>query len=248
MANSSSLNESLALNKVGNFKFSNTKLEDLGAENYTLATIAIDVSGSTSDFISEMEKALKTVVESCMLSPRADNLMIRLVTFDDNVQEIHGFKLLSYINIGDYDGVLKTGGLTALFDASENVIKASNIEGKRLLSLDYSVNGIVVVITDGCDNRSVSKAKEVAKELKESVSGENLESMLSILIEVNPNSDQSIQQELDKFFKETGFTQKENMKDLTKNGFAKLANFISKSISSQSQALNSGGASKPLTF
>ena len=245
---SSKLSEGLALNKVGNFKFSNTKLEDLGAESYTLVTIGVDVSGSTSSYLKNMENALKSIVNSCLLSPRADNLMIRLLTFDDAVVEIHGFKLLSLINIGDYDNVLKAGGMTALFDACENSLKASNIEGRRLLSMDYSVNGIFVVITDGMDNRSVCNKKEVATVLTEAVSGENLESMLSILIEVNPNGDASVQSYLDAFYSEVGFTQKENMKDLTEKGFARLAEFISKSISSQSNAIGTGGPSQPLTF
>lgn len=245
---SSKLSEGLTINKVGNFKFSNTRLEDLGAESYTLVTVAIDVSGSTSAYLKKMEECLKSIVNSCLLSPRADNLMIRLVVFDDIVVELHGFKLLSLINTGDYDGILKSGGLTALFDACENSLKASNIEGKRLLSMDYSVNGIFVVITDGQDNRSVSKTNDVAQVLTEAVSGENLESMLSILIEVNPNSNKSTQDYLDKFYSEVGFTQKENMKDLTEKGFARLAEFISKSISSQSNAINTGGPSQPLTF
>lgn len=242
------LNENLELSKAGTFKFSTTRLEDLGSDNYTLVTLITDVSGSTSTFIKKMEACLKTIFKSCLLSPRADNLMVRLLTFSDNVEEIHGFKLLSTANVDDYDNVLKPGGMTALYDAIDNAISASNAEGRRLLSNDYSVNGIFVVITDGCDNRSISNVKSVKTALESAVSGENLESMVSILIEVNPNKDSLIQKELDNFYSEAGFMQKEVLDDVTEKGFARLANFISKSITSQSQALGSGGPSQKLTF
>lgn len=245
---STDLNESLQLTKVGNFKFSTTKLEDLGADSYTLATIVIDLSGSTSPYIKDMEKALKEIINACLSAPRADNLLVRLLVFSDDVQEIHGFKLLSSINVDDYTNVLKPGGMTALYDACENSIRATNIEGRRLLDKDYAVNGYFIVITDGADNRSVVNMSSVKKALDEAVTGENMESMFSILVEVNPNGDASLQRYLDDFFNSVGFTQKEVLKDLTAKGFAKLANFISKSISSQSQAIGSGGPSQKLTF
>ena len=75
------------------YGYSATRLEDLGATEYTIATIVADVSGSTAPFIHDMEGAMMRIVQACKLSPRADNLLLRLVSFDDTLSELHGFKL-----------------------------------------------------------------------------------------------------------------------------------------------------------
>ena len=239
---SENLSSGLDLNKGKTFNFSSTNINDLGADSYTLVTIAVDTSGSTSCFIDKMEKLLKEIVRACSLDPREDNLMIRIVTFDSQVSELHGFKLLSSINQDDYQGSLRSGGMTALNDASVNSIEGINKYGRDLLEKEFGVNGFVICITDGQDNQSALPASRVASSLKESVSGENLESMLSILIELGNST------ELDRFYNEVGFDQHVKIEDVTESSFAKLAGFISKSISSQSQHLGTGGPSKPLTF
>ena len=50
------------------------------------------------------------------------------------------------------------------------------------------------------------------------------------------------------FKHEAGFQQFVSIKKATEKELAKLGGFISKSISSQSQALGSGGVSQSLTF
>ena len=95
------------------------RLDDLGAAEYTLVSIVCDASGSVAAFQGELENALKSIVEACQLSPRADNFLLRLISFDDALQELHGFKLLERCNLTDYDGVPRIGGSTALYDAAE---------------------------------------------------------------------------------------------------------------------------------
>jgi hypothetical protein len=236
---------------TGNYSFSATRIDSLGATEYTLATIIIDWSGSTAGFRDEMEKCLKSVVQACKYSPRSDNLMIRLVLFAKDIKEIHGFKLLANCNESDYDGILNQdhgiGGTTALYDGCVNGIEASSIYGANLIKQDYSANAIVVAITDGCNNEGVFTAKTVRDKLNESVTSETLESMVSILVGVNI-TDQHVTSVLQKFVVDAGFTQYVDAGNADAKTLAKLAAFVSKSISSQSQALGSGGASKPLTF
>jgi hypothetical protein len=239
--------QNLQQQQAGNFHFSGTRIEDLGATEYTLVTVVGDRSGSTQAFQKDMENVLKEIVDACQKSPRADNLMLRLVTFDDQEQEVHGFKLLQDIHKGDYDGVMPPGGMTALFDAACNGIEATNAYGRKLLEQDFSVNGIVFVLTDGDDNRSTNTASQVKKALEAAVSGENLESMVSILIGVNIQNP-AYAAFLQKFHADAGFTQYVELKDATKNTLAKLAQFVSKSISSQSQALGTGGPSQSIVF
>lgn len=232
--------------KTSHYGFSAARIEDLGSSEYTLVTILVDDSSSVEPFKTEMEKTLKTVVDACKKSPRADNLMVRLCKFADGFEEVHGFKPLATVNKDEYDGVLGGGGMTALFDASENVVRATSAYSKKLLDNDFSVNGILFVITDGQDNRSSYTTVAVKTALQEAKSQETIESLVSVLVGVNSSG--TLDQYLDTFKTEAGFTQYVSVGDATAQKLAKLAEFVSKSISSQSKSLGSGAGSVPLTF
>ncbi len=169
---------------TGSYGYSAVKLDSLGASEYTIVTLAVDVSGSVAGYKSQLESTIREVVNACKLSPRADNLMIRLVTFNNVLEEVHGYKLLEQCNLDDYKNFLRVGGSTALFDASENAIQASANYGKSLLANDFSVNGIVVVVTDGEDNVSAVNMNSVKSALEKIVKEECMESLVSILIGV----------------------------------------------------------------
>lgn len=231
----------------GHYGFSAVGLDDLGATEYTLVTIACDVSQSVTAFKRDMEKALKEIIGACAKSPRADNLLVRLVTFSDDIEEVHGFKMLEQINAGDYDDCLNIKHMTALYDAAENAIASTGAYGAQLVDGDFAANAIVFVITDGDENVSKLQLPAVKKALAKVVKDERLESLVSILIGVNIQ-DPYIAQRLDEFNKEVGFTQFVKTEDASAKTLAKLAEFVSKSISSQSKALGTGGASQPLQF
>lgn len=230
------------------FGYTGTRLGDLtGATEYTLVAIVLDESGSTAGFKPDMEKSIKEIVKACRYSPRSDNLMLRLVCFGSTHREHHGFKLLQSCNPDDYDGCYHSGGSTALYDASCDAIEATKDYAKALSDNEYLCNAIVFVITDGDDNASTLNAKQVKEALAKCVSSESLESLVSILIGVNVQTP-TIKAYLDNFAKEAGFTQYIELKDASEKTLAKLAAFVSKSISSQSQALGTGGPSQSLTF
>ena len=111
---------------TGNFGFSAERIANLGSCEYTLVSIIVDDSGSVASFKDDMVKCVKEAVKACQLSPRADYLMVRLVSFDQNLKEVHGFKLLSSINLTDYDGMLHCGGMTSLYDAAANGVQATS--------------------------------------------------------------------------------------------------------------------------
>lgn len=77
------------------------------------------------------------------------------------------------------------------------------------------------------------------------VKEEKLESHITILIGVNMTSSQAY---LDKVKTSSGLTQMINAGDADEKTLAKLAQFVSKSISSQSQSLGSGGPSQTISF
>jgi uncharacterized protein YegL len=229
------------------YGYSATRLEDLGATEYTIATIVADVSGSTAAFTFDMESAITKIVQACKFSPRADNLLLRLVAFDDSLSELHGFKLLENCHLADYGGSLRSGGSTALYDATENAVASTTSYAQKLSSADFSANAILFVITDGMDNASRVTAKRVKAALAEAVKSEALESVVSILIGVNVN-DVHVSGYLKQFQLDAGFTQYVELDKADTKTLARLAEFVSRSISAQSQALGTGGASQPLVF
>ncbi len=227
------------------FTFSGTKIEHLGATEYTLVTIAVDETGSVWGFADELKNMLVMAVEACKKSPRSDNILVRVITFSDKhtrgVKEIHGFRPLAEIDTTTYPDIVP-GGNTPLCDAFYSSIGATNAYGKQLSEQDFGVNGICFVITDGEENSSVATMAMVKEEIRKSVSGEKLESMISILVGINTKDCKA---SLDRFYKEAGLTHYVDAGDATPRRFAKLAQFVSTSVSSgQAQALGTGGPSQ----
>ena len=229
------------------FQFSAAKIENLGASEYTLVVIAVDCSGSVHPFKADMEKALQEVVGACRKSPRADNLLLRVVLFDTHAQEFHGFKPLPDCNEADYKGCLFDGGMTALYDAAYTGIKSATDFGKQLIAKQFQANAAIFVITDGQDNASTVSRKMVADVLTEARSSEALESIMPVLIGVNAKQG-GLDSYLEDFKNEAGFQQYVGIATADQKTLAKLGGFISRSISSQSQSLGTNGASKSLHF
>lgn len=231
---------------ISNFSFSGKAIADLKANEYTLASIAIDTSGSVFSYKHELEKALESIVDSLSKSPRAANMLVRVTTFNDDVNEIHGFVNLADINKADYQ--LNCGGMTGLFDATLNGIEAVEAEGQRLYGMDYGVNGLVVIVTDGYENvsRICRNPEKIAAALERIRKDEKLESIKTILIGVG--ADPATNTYLSDFKDKAKLDQYESIGNATPSKIAKLADFISRSVSSSSQALGSKGPSQNLTF
>jgi hypothetical protein len=172
--------------------------------------------------------------------------MLRLTQFTSNLSELHGFKLLGSIVEKDYDNILQIGGTTALFDAVDESIQATATYGKQLTSQDFLCNGIIVVITDGENNSgSIMDAAQIKKSLLAARRSENLESILLILVGVT-GDDVNLNMYLQTVKDDGGFDQYVSIGQASPGRIAKLADFISQSISSTSTALSNGQASNPL--
>jgi uncharacterized protein YegL len=229
------------------YGFSATRIDELGAAEYTLVAIAADTSGSVYNFERDIEKSIAEVVGACHHSPRADNLMLRVTTFANEVDELHGFKPLSSCKTDDYDGRLNAGGGTALYDAAHNAVEAVSTYGRELSNADFHVNAIVFVITDGCENSSRGRIGSVKRAIEKAVKSEALESVTAILIGVDI-TDPATSAALAKLRKQAGFDRYLEIEKANATSLAKLAHFVGRSIIAQSIALGSGSVSIPLTF
>lgn len=228
------------------FKFSGARIEHIAtvASEFTLATVAIDETGSTSGFADDLRQCLIASVESCKRSPRAANLLLRVIKFSTSlrsgIEEIHGFKPLGEIDPNQYP-TFKPAGMTPLNDAVFSAVGASHAYAKKLMDQDFMVNGIVFIITDGGDNDSKTTATMIKKELERAKQAEEIESMVTILIGINAAD---AAQTLSDFQRRAGLDNYIDAGDATKGKLAKLAAFVSQSISSQSQAVATGGPSQ----
>jgi hypothetical protein len=231
---------------TSSYGFSSVKPTALSASEYTLVVLAADTSSSVTPFGAEIEKAVASSVAACRKSPRADNLLLRYVTFATNMTEQHGFKPLPECAPNDYVGTVRPGGTTALNDTVLNAVESIASYGKTLTDNDFATNGIIIVVTDGEDVGSRATRLGCKQAIDAMRRSEALESVQLILVGVNLSF--GTQSYLQSFKNEIGFDQFVPLQDADAATLAKLANFISKSISSQSQALGSGGPSQALSF
>lgn len=228
------------------YGFSGVRIHDLGASEYTLATIVADVSGSVGAFATDIERCIRDVVRACRHSQRADNLMLRLLAFDHELREIHGFKPLAASCDADYDGCIQIRGSTALYDASTHAVEALGAYGKHLSDHDFDVNAIAFVITDGMDNASSASVGDLRKAMAGVRGSEALESLVAILVGVNIQ-DAAVAKHLSELQHNGGFDAYVELASADAATLAKLASFVSRSISVQSLALGSG-SSRSLSF
>lgn len=232
------------------FNFSGQIIDELDASEYTLVTIALDESGSIDGFEDQIRDMLIAAVGACYTSPYSSNLLVRTLRFGsqysrssgDGVDEIHGFKTLAEIDTNNYPQ-LSGGGETPLNDAVYSSVGAMNTYAQNLVDMDFAVNGITFIVSDGGENASISTMKMVKEEIAKSTKGEIMESHLSILVGIDTGWSGD-KDNLDKFKTEAGIDQFIWAGKATKNTLAKLAAFVSQSITSTSQALGTGGPSQ----
>lgn len=249
------LDDDMSVMQIGgtNLQFTGKQITQLGASEYTLAVLIMDISGSLGGYERQLEKVAGQVVEACRdpRNPRADNMMLMVMTFNDGVYEIHGFRPVMDLNPDDYKGKISCGGCTAARDAAYQAIKACETYGRELVKNQFSVNACVFLLTDGLDNESKTTVKMVAEALKECTLSESLESMLAVLIGVGTGSSADVAKlsaELTELKDKAGFAQYVYAGTCSPATLARIGQFVSQSASSQSQHLGTGGPSQALTF
>lgn len=212
------------------FSFSAVKMDKLTSAEYTLVTIAMDCSGSISPYQGDLVDMLNSIVGACKKNPKAENLLVRVITFNDSLTEVHGFvPITSLSTYTAHD--LQVGGMTALYDALYSAVTATKIFGENLVDQDYDVNAVIYVTTDGDDNMSTFSPSKIASEIDNILRSEKLDSISTILVRMGSSNS------LDDLQKEAKISQVINMGDITSQKLAKLAGWVSKSVSSSSQAL-----------
>ena len=221
---------------VQGFAFSGARPERLGASEYTLATIVVDVTGSVSGFEQDLRACALSAIEACKRSPRSENMLVRLVAFNETPKEVFGFMPLSDIDDAMVALPHPSGG-TALIDAIFACAAAANAYGKQLFDQDYLVNAVSFIVTDGDDTSSRVSVQMARAEVEAGAKAEYLEGSQVALIGVNA---QQFAPKLDALAKQLGLSGFVDAGSADPASLAKLARFISRSISSASQSLANG--------
>ncbi len=239
---------------AGTVKFSAVKPENLGASQYTLVTICMDRSGSVRPFEDILiDILLKRIIKTCgrPSSEVSENLLIRVLTFGSDIEEVHGFKELHMIDADKYKQ-LNASGLTVLYDVVNNAVVATTEFAYYLIKKGYNVNGAVFIVTDGEDTDSTLTAVSVKESVNDALNGEKIESLNTILIGLkdknltNGSWENRISKKLNDFKKEADLTQYVDYGDATEESLAAMADFISQSVSSQVKSQGTGVAAPPV--
>ena len=231
-----------AQSTVSGFQYSTVKMEMLGASEYTIVQIIVDLTGSVQGFRDQIVDCLKLITESCKKHPRVENILIRVCTFNSRTGsiEVHGFVPLSSVDVKIYDGIDNPYGSTPLMDAHLNALESLFQYGTELINQQYTVNSVLFVLTDGEENSSkyatMDKIVAVNTKLK---SGDPIESFTSILVGFN---DQQCSTYLLDYQQKSGIDAYKSVGDATPNNLAKLANFVSQSVSTVSVACGGGNS------
>lgn len=224
---------------LSGFKYTTVKADSLGATEYTIVQIMVDASASVNDFVDQLVESLKVIYDACLKHPKAENILLRVVQFNSifNTVEIHGFLPLTAIDPDIYTKLSPSGG-TPLIDTTVNALESLYQYSMDLVARQYLVNSVLFIITDGEENCSrIRKFDGIVELNKKLRSGDPLESFVSILIGIN---DKDSQLALTDFKNHAEIDQYKSFGDANKSTLAKLAGFVSASVSSSSMSLNGG--------
>ncbi len=236
-----------------NFGFSAVDPEDMATpeDEYTLVSLTLDASPSTTSVRDSICVGMKTLNLACKKNPRSDKMMIQNTVFGSRIEEIHGFIPVNDIDETDYKPISTVGGSTCLLDSIFNSVSAIGHYAKILDQSDIGSNGMVFVFTDGMDNDSTIGHQTILDKLEELKMEEILESIKIIILGFyDPKSSYAtrIVEYLNDLVQELQLDQFVDIGQMTPEQAAKTFGFVSQSISSQSQALGTGGPSQNLTF
>lgn len=237
------------------FGYTSISVDKLGATEYTVVSCVVDKTTSVQPFKDQLEDMLQHIMEACKSSPRALNLLTRSTAFSagysqgSNIEELHGFTLLSSIDPTQFRGTINPDGSTPLFEATLEAVDTTYSYVKDLYDNEHIVNAnaIIFIITDGDDNASRNTRPSDIKEAIQRIKREEaIESIKTILIGIN-DTDSYFRDVLEDFRKEAEIDEYISVGEVTKGKLAKLAQFVSQSISSTSQALGTGAPSQPIS-
>ena len=142
-------------------------LDQLATNDVTLAMNIIDMSGSMTPHAQELIHAYnQEYLAALSRSISADDILVSTILFHDDVNLLHG-----YVPLDDAPTLTPASfapyGCTALYDAVAGGLSNMVLYAQQLRQSGVSVRGLVMVYSDGGDNASTQKAKDVRQMVKD---------------------------------------------------------------------------------
>jgi len=142
-------------------------LDELTSSEVTLAMNIIDMSGSMTHHADDLMRAYNDNYLAAMTnSLAADDILVSTILFNDDVKLLHGYVGIDdaiRLSHSEYDPY----GCTALYDAVAGGLSNMVIYAQQLRQSGVMVRCIVIVYSDGEDNSSHQRARDVARTAKE---------------------------------------------------------------------------------
>lgn len=135
-----------------------TSAEDLAGDEVTLFCVILDETGSMQPYQSEVVTAYKEMLAALKDSKAADSILVSTWLFNVRQRLLHSYLLLENVpELGRY----QPDEMTALFDATLSGLTSVVAYSQDLRNNGIRTKVVVVVFTDGEDNRSVNTAERV---------------------------------------------------------------------------------------
>jgi hypothetical protein len=235
--------------RTGGITFTGQSLGTILTESeYTQVHFVIDKSSSVADFSDKIEALLRRCVKVLKKHPNANNMILRVTLFSDAVEEMHGWRLMTAIDEKDYAGAVRCGGWTALNAATHEGVTAVIEHGKMLVGSNVNTNALLIVFSDGANNRPGVTTTQIREKLARVKKNEAYSSFVTILVGINVDGDDydgsPLRPKLEKFREDAGLTHFLDGGTASDENIAKLCGFVIQSVSSTSQALATGGPSQ----
>jgi uncharacterized protein YegL len=215
------------LGQTTGFGFGNFDPANVQEDEVILAVIAMDISPSIQGFQTELNEAFEAFITEMQGSHVANKLMVKVVTFNEKVEEKTGFMPIKSLDVSHFQ-FRASGNSTALADAGMLAVKTAVDYRTQLENTGINVKTLVFVITDGQENSSKVRLSDVKVELDALMQTEaNVFSFETILFGIGDRSYFEPSQ------KEMGFKHLAAV-GTTGKEIRKLIGFISASISKSS--------------
>jgi len=142
-------------------------VDDLSTDDVTLCGVVLDMSGSMTDVRKVVIEAFNSMMQSMKDSKQEESILVSAWIFDDQPELLFGYTPVARVQELTEKEYFPRGS-TALYDAQLNALTGLVAYGQQLRDRGIRTKSIVVVLSDGADNRSQtrdSKVKKVADDL-----------------------------------------------------------------------------------
>jgi hypothetical protein len=146
---------------------------DSNFDMFTLVTFVVDTSKNILSYTKELEFLIKQFVNETKESRLAEQILLRVVLFNEKTKEIHGFLPLKNINNFLYNGEFIPKNGHSLNNAVFNSVYSSVECGKQVkekIGRDIKINSVVYVIT-GKPDLPIKRTNAINKIMKNPFDG-----------------------------------------------------------------------------